>query len=119
MYEGVAAFLPEWAKAGPALRSLLGIGPHGVVIWLGRWTGLAVALVALVGVWTFFCYWRERRPSLLGRLALTILRMAAATMLLSLLLEPTLRTERVQHSRSVVAVLVDRSDSMALRDRWT
>ena len=41
------------------------------------------------------------------------------TTLLALLLEPTLRKEHVERQRSVVAVLVDRSDSMALRDRWT
>ncbi len=79
----------------------------------------AAGLLALVAVWTFFWYRRERRPSLWACLVLTLLRAAAAATLLVLLLEPTLRTERTERQRSVVAVLVDRSDSMSLRDRWT
>src|SRR5438045_4294969 len=105
MSEPLVSFLSGWAKAGLAIRSLLALGPHGTVIWLGRWAGPAIALLALVGVWTFFCYWREGRPSLPGRLALTFVRIAAAATLLALLLEPTLRTERLQPRRAVVAVL--------------
>src|SRR3712207_7217083 len=47
-----------------------------------------------------------------ARVMLALLRVGAAATLLVLLFEPTLRTERVQRTRSTVAVLVDRSDSM-------
>src|SRR4051812_27679199 len=91
----------------------------GQILWLGQWTVGAAVLLALVAIWTFFWYQREGRPRLWARLALTLFRVAAAATLLVLLLEPTLRTENVERQRSVVAVLVDRSDSMSLRDRWT
>ena len=107
------------ASAGRALPSLLGPRPATTLLWLGSWTTSAALLLALVALWTFFCYLREGRPSLPARLALTLLRVAAAATLLLLLFEPTLRTERAERQRSAVAVLVDRSDSMALKDRWT
>jgi hypothetical protein len=90
----------------------------GQILWLGHWVAGAAAVLVVVAVWTFFWYYREGRPSLPGRLALTLFRVAAVGTLLALLLEPTLRTERTERERSVVAVLVDRSDSMSLRDRW-
>jgi hypothetical protein len=96
-----------------------GNGNAGTIICLESWTAGAAAFLALLGLWTLFCYAREGRPSVPGRLALTLLRVAAAAALLVLLFEPTLRTERTERHRSSVAVLVDRSDSMALRDRWT
>jgi hypothetical protein len=91
---------------------------HTTLLWLGRWTAGAAVLLAGVGLWTFFWYRREGRPSLSARLLLTLLRVAAAGALVAVLLEPTLRTERVERQRSTVVVLVDRSDSMSLRDRW-
>src|SRR5437870_4032868 len=107
------------ARSGLLASVILGHRSSATLLWLGRWTTSALCILALVGAWTFFCYLREGRPSVAGRLALTLLRVAAAATLLLLLLEPTLRTEHAERHRSTVAVLVDRSDSMALRDRWT
>jgi hypothetical protein len=91
----------------------------GQILWLGQWTIGAAILLGVLAVWTFVWYRREGRPSVPGQVLLTLFRVAAAGTLLALLLEPTLRTERAERQRSLVAVLVDRSDSMALRDRWT
>lgn len=111
MGDGHRLMVAGWLQAWLPFPSTL--------IWLGRWTAAAAVFLVLVAVWTFYCYVREGRPSMVARAAFTLLRVAAAAALLALLFEPTLRTERVERSRSIVAVLVDCSDSMALRDRWT
>src|SRR5204863_109193 len=75
--------------------------------------------VAAVAVWIIFFYRREgSRVRAFYRLALIGLRLAAILVLLVVFFQPMLALSRVETTRSVVAVLIDRSRSMGIRDRW-
>jgi len=79
----------------------------GVVVGLG-----------LLG-WVIWFYLRDgSRPRLPWKALMMGLRLAAMAILALLIAQPMLRSQRTETTRSVVAVLLDESESMAIRDRW-
>lgn len=69
--------------------------------------------------WIAFCYRRDgTRPRIGVKALMGFLRLAAMVLLGVLIAQPMLRTERVETTRSVVALLIDESKSMGLQDRW-
>ncbi|HEU4754464.1 MAG TPA: hypothetical protein VFU47_15250, partial [Armatimonadota bacterium] len=80
-----------------------------------------VALAAGVGIllWVLFFYLRDgTRPNWWWKTPMTLLRLAAVGVLVFVLWQPMLRSHRVQTTRDVVAVVLDESRSMSIRDRW-
>src|SRR3712207_4191069 len=108
------------------LYRLVGIDPGQDVLRADRiffvqpwpvWVAVAAAVALLA--WVVFFYLRDgSRPSLPWKAVLTLLRVGAVTVLAVLLWQPMLRSQRAESTQSVVAVLVDESNSMAIRDRW-
>ncbi|MFH1144524.1 MAG: vWA domain-containing protein [Candidatus Eisenbacteria bacterium] len=92
--------------------------PHldiGFLIDPGLFWWIAIACALLTGVWA---YWRLPAPlGSLERMALPALRLGALIVILLLLLEPLLTLHLRDSGRPHVAVLVDRSSSMALPGR--
>ncbi|MFN3648831.1 MAG: hypothetical protein ACK47B_04545 [Armatimonadota bacterium] len=81
------------------------------------WVAVAAGLGLLA--WVVVFYARDgRRPSWLWKGPLSVMRIAAMVILALLIWQPMLRSHRTQVNRSVVAVLVDESSSMGLKDRW-
>jgi hypothetical protein len=84
---------------------------------LGRpWYVLLVVALMASGVVAFGYFTWQRRSSRTSRAVLTLLRVAAITLLALCLLEPTRVSTRTEVVRSQVAVLLDRSQSMTLAD---
>jgi hypothetical protein len=80
---------------------------------------LTAGALLLAVVWTALLYRREgRRASVIYKGFLVLLRLAALATLLLVLFQPMLRLQRVEVTPSNVIVLIDRSASMNLRDRW-
>ena len=108
------------------IYKLLGIDPGQDVLRADRiffvqpWpTVLAVLLGLALLAWVVFFYLRDgTRPSWLWKGLMTAFRVAAVAVLALMLWQPMLRSQRIQSTPSVVAVLVDESKSMAIRDRW-
>lgn len=108
------------------LYKLLGIDPGQDTLRADRvffvqpwpvWVALAVGLTLLV--WVLFFYVRDgSRPSLPWKGFLTLLRLAAVAILAVLIWQPMLRSQRSETTRSIVAVVLDESQSMAIKDRW-
>jgi len=105
---------------------LLGIDPGQDALRLDRVffvqpTPLAITIgigVALL-VWVFFFYARDgSRPSWVWKGLMVTLRLAAIALLAVLIWQPMLRSQRVERTSSIVALLVDESRSMSLTDRW-
>jgi len=86
------------------------VWPFGLVL---------LALVALL-VWTAFWYRRDgTRPGTAWKVAMASLRVLAMVLLLLMAFQPMLRSQRQHVTRSVVAVLIDVSESMTrYRDPW-
>lgn len=108
------------------LYKLLGIDPGQDTLRLDRiffvqpwpmWVAVAVGIALLAWVTVF--YLRDgTRPNLGWKGFLTILRMAAFAVLALLIWQPMLRSQRTETTRSIVAVVLDESGSMAIKDRW-
>jgi hypothetical protein len=70
-------------------------------------------------VWVVFFYVRDgSRPSLPWKAIMTVLRMAALAILAVLIWQPMLRSQRTETTRSIVALVLDESGSMNIKDRW-
>ncbi|MGC8668681.1 MAG: VWA domain-containing protein [Chthonomonadales bacterium] len=79
-------------------------------------TAVALVLAAAV-LWFGYQYLRDgNRPSLWVKIPLLMLRLIAVAALLAMLLQPMLRLDRSEPVRTAVAVGVDVSQSMGLRD---
>lgn len=108
------------------LYKLLGINPGQDVLRMDRvflvqpwpvWVAVGAAAVALV--WVLCFYFRDgSRPSWWWKTPMTLVRMLAMGVLALMLWQPMLRSERTESTPSMVAVLIDESKSMDLRDRW-
>ncbi|MCS6860666.1 MAG: VWA domain-containing protein, partial [Abditibacteriales bacterium] len=83
------------------------------------WAGWLVALV-MTGVllWVGICYYRDgRQPSFSFKLFLIGLRLMAFAVLMFVLFQPMLRVRLVDTVPATVAVLVDNSLSMSVKDK--
>src|SRR5262249_45443861 len=81
---------------------------------------LTAAALLVVAIWTAFLYRKEgQRASAFYKGFLVLLRVAAVATLLFLIFQPMLRLQRVDVTPSNVVVLIDRSASMRLHDRWS
>jgi hypothetical protein len=80
---------------------------------------LAVLAVAGIVAWTVFFYNREgERARAIQRAVMAGLRVAAILVLLLVFFQPMLALSREETTQSVVALLIDRSRSMGIHDRW-
>lgn len=104
----------------------LGIDPGQDVLRLDRvffvqpWPAAAAVLFGLAAVaWVLVFYLRDgTRPSWLLKGPMAALRLAAVALLVTILWQPMLRSYRTEVTPSIVALLIDESRSMGLRDRW-
>ncbi|MCC2667609.1 MAG: putative rane protein, partial [Armatimonadetes bacterium] len=104
----------------------LGIDPGQDTLRLDRLffvqpTPLAITVAAGLGLvaWVLLFYARDgSRPSWFWKALMVTLRLAAITILVLLIWQPMLRSQRVERTPSIVALLIDESRSMALTDRW-
>ena len=88
------------------------------VVWRGSWpTGVILAALAGVGVLVIGVY-RSRRLGLRPRWrwALGGLRAAALTLVLGVLLQPELAARLERREAKTLTLLLDRSESMSVRD---
>jgi hypothetical protein len=80
---------------------------------------LAIAVAVGLLLWVLFFYLRDgTRPSWWWKAPMTVLRIGAFAVLGFLLWQPMLRSQRSQTTRDVVAVVLDESRSMSVKDRW-
>ena len=88
------------------------------VLFATNWPLWPIALAASVGVETLLSLYRLERKSLPGKWGylITAIRMTLLLLLACMLVQPVLSSERVEKNRRVVAVLVDRSQSMRIND---
>ena len=105
---------------------LLGIDPGQDTLRLDRLflvqpIPLAITITAglILLAWVLLFYARDgSRPSWFWKGLMVTLRLGAIAVLSLLIMQPMLRSHRVERTPSIVAVLVDESRSMALTDRW-
>jgi hypothetical protein len=104
---------------------LLGLSPenarkieHTHLAFAAGWPqALLIAIVLLVVLWFSLAYWRDgTRPSWWFKGPMVALRLLAVLALLGMLSQPTLRFQQVDRIKPSVILLVDNSQSMALRD---
>jgi hypothetical protein len=108
------------------LYRLLGIDPGQDVLradrvfFVQQWPIWAAALVGVcLLLWVALFYLRDgTRPSWLWKAPLTVLRLGAMATLIVLIWQPMLRSQRTESTPSIVALLIDESRSMNLKDRW-
>lgn len=83
------------------------------------WASWLAALVVIgVLLWVGICYYRDgRQPSFPFKSFLIVLRLVAFVVLMFVLFQPMLRVRQVNTVSATVAVLVDNSVSMSVRDR--
>jgi len=107
------------------VRRLLGIRPEVAreidrtqLYFAGGWPFWAAAALLVVGAAWFGCLYLKdgARPSLWIKTPLLLLRLAALSALIFMLLQPMLRLRRSERLPSSVILLVDNSGSMAFRD---
>ncbi len=108
------------------LYRLLGIDPGQDVFRADRlffvqpwpvWVAVGVTLALLV--WVAVFYHRDgTRPSWAWKGLMLALRLAAIAVLALMLWQPMLRSQRTETTQSILAVVIDESRSMALKDRW-
>jgi hypothetical protein len=106
----------------------LGDGPAGAdgalrirqVYWAQPWPlWLAVLAVLFAFVWIAFFYRRDgTRPPLWAKAVMSALRLVSLVLLLLLCFQPRLMSQRVDTTQSVVAILIDVSKSMEIKDSW-
>ncbi|MBI3909746.1 MAG: VWA domain-containing protein [Armatimonadetes bacterium] len=112
---------PWWARLlGMDAESQAPLRPEQ--IFFVRMWPLALVVLALLGMlaWTFYWYRRDgTRPGALFKTLMGALRLLAMALLLFMAFQPMLRSQRQYITRSVVAVLLDVSESMSrYRDHW-
>lgn len=108
------------------LYKLLGINPGQDQLRLDRvffvqpwpvWVAAAAGVGVLV--WALFFYLRDgTRPTWAWKSLMVAMRVAAMAILAVVLWQPMLRSHRVQTTPSIVAVVLDESKSMSVRDHW-
>ena len=108
------------------LYKLLGINPGQDQFRLDRlffvqpwpvWVAV-LAGVAVLG-WAVFFYLRDgKRPSWALKSVMVAMRVVAMAILAVILWQPMLRSHRIQTTPSVVAVVLDESKSMGVKDHW-
>ncbi|MBM3460289.1 MAG: VWA domain-containing protein, partial [Armatimonadetes bacterium] len=82
------------------------------LVWL-------VGGAAAVLLWVSFFYYRDgTRPAWLWKAGMVVFRLAAMAVLVAMICQPMLRSQRTESTPSIVAVVLDESGSMALKDRW-
>lgn len=88
------------------------------LLWQGGWSSGAIAIAILLALaslgLSFWAYRRVRRP--VARAGLLALRTLAFFGVLLLLLQPAIDVRKVRRGRNAIAVIVDDSRSMTLRD---
>jgi uncharacterized membrane protein len=91
---------------------------HYEIAFTGNWPAALVALGALAAAAMAGLCYRARREELPRRslAVLTALRTGALIVIAAFLLQPVLRLTRAERRRASVAVLVDVSESMGIRD---
>ena len=91
---------------------------HWDIAFTGNWPALLVALGVAGAAGLAYVFYRRRRDAVSPRTfaALTALRVAALLIVGAFLLQPVLRLVRTEATRASVAVLVDASESMGIRD---
>ena len=78
-----------------------------------------IAGAGLILVWLLFFYYRDgTRPSWIWKGLMVLLRVGAMAVLALMVCQPMLRSQRTESNPSVVAVVLDESSSMRLKDRW-
>src|SRR4051812_28466948 len=108
------------------LYKLLGINPGQDQLRLDRlffvqpwpvWV-ILFASIAVLG-WAIFFYFRDgKKPSWALKSLMVAMRVLAMAILAVILWQPMLRSHRIQTTPSVVAVVLDESKSMGVKDRW-
>src|SRR5262245_55525803 len=90
------------------------------VFWAQPWPVWVIVLAVLAGMaWIGFFYRRDgSRPGIAAKALMGLLRLVAMALLLLLCFQPRLLSQRVETTQSIVAVLVDASKSMDLKDSW-
>jgi uncharacterized membrane protein len=91
---------------------------HWQIAFTGHWPAALIGLGALVAACLAYVCYRRRKPGLRPRTfwALATLRTAAIGVIAVFMLQPVLRLIRTQAEDATVAVLVDVSESMGIRD---
>ena len=108
------------------LYKLLGIDPGQDVLRADRlffvqpWpVWVAIALTVALLVWVAVFYHRDgTRPSWAWKGLMVALRLGAIAILGVMLWQPMLRSQRTETTQPILAVVLDESRSMALKDRW-
>jgi hypothetical protein len=108
------------------LYKLLGIDPGQDVLrgdrvfFVQPWPiMLAAAAGTALLLWVVLFYVRDgRRPSWLWKAPMATLRLGAMAVLAFMLWQPMLRSHRTENTPSVIALVIDESRSMGLKDRW-
>jgi len=101
------------------------LGPAGSLrldqlFFLKPWTmRLTVGVLGAFAAWFLWCYFRDgKRPSWFWKLPLVLVRLCALAILVLLVWQPMARSTHTEVVPSIVAVVVDQSRSMSIRDRW-
>ncbi len=90
------------------------------LFWAQAWPfWVTVGAILAATVWIGFFYRRDgSRPAPVARMLMGLLRLAALVLLLLLCFQPRLLSQRIDRTESIVAVIVDLSKSMTIRDTW-
>lgn len=83
------------------------------------WGRLTIAVVAMMAWAVFFYYRRQRCPRALTRVSLTALRAGALAFVVAILAEPVAVVRLSKPVRPAVWLLLDDTQSMAIRDAWS
>jgi uncharacterized membrane protein len=88
---------------------------RGELIYAGSWPTLLVSALALAAIVlvVLFLYRRRRQASWPQLTAVGALQLAMVALLLWVLMQPTLTTERLREGENAIALVVDNSASMA------
>lgn len=88
--------------------------------WLQNGSGrLAIAVLAVIAWAVYFYYRRQKCDRPLTRLTLTVLRAAALVFVVMILAEPVAVVRLTKPVRPAVWLLLDDTQSMAIRDAWS
>ncbi len=104
------------------IRQLLGIDPQAQVQWQGLElrsdlpVGLLAALLVAAFVFSLVVYRKEKTLGILERVGLAALRLVILALLLFVLFQPVANVQVTETIRPNVAVLMDTSGSMTIRD---